>query len=245
MGTIPLAAPVRRAELERAVRGMALSVEGVRDDLIHLAAQVVALTNELNRRLEPAFEDAVERETPEVAQQIRMADDKSMARLQLGDCDDKYSTPSNGPDCRSILPICKGRCCTLHFALSTQDLDEGVIRWDYGKPYMIKQRLEDGRCVHNHPEEHYCTVYEHRPRPCRQYDCRTDQRIWKDFDKRELADLSPYARKEAGESPPLDLADRVRQRQVNLAMEAFSLGTNEGARRRYEAEELAKLRRDR
>jgi len=244
VGTAPLNAPVPRAEVERAVRGLALSIEGVRDDLIQLAAQVIALTHEMNRRFDPQVEEAVDEGTPEVAREIRKADDRSTTRLQLGDSEDKYDTASEGPNCREILPICKGRCCTLHFALSSQDLDEGVIRWDYGKPYIIRQRVEDGYCVHNHPEGHYCTVYEHRPRPCRQYDCRKDQRIWKDFDRRELADFSPYARKEDdGTTPPIDLAERVRQRQVNLAMEAFSVGTNEASRRRFELDELIKLRR--
>lgn len=134
----------------------------------------------------------------------------------------------------SILPICGGRCCTLHFALSTQDLDEGVIRWDYGRPYLIRQRASDGRCVHSDPERGHCTAYEHRPLPCRTYDCRDDPRIWADFDKKILADPSPFARKEGPPPTELDLIERMRARQLAMAMESFSLSTAEADRRRQE-----------
>lgn len=244
VGTEPLDRPITREELERTLRNVALSTESVRDDVIQLAAQVVALQAELDRRL-PGVDAAVDAATPKQLEQIRIVDNRAEGRLRLGECEDKYAAPRNGPDCPSILPICKGRCCKLHFALSTQDLDEGVIRWDYGKPYVIKQRLDDGLCVHSHPDTGSCTVYQHRPRPCRIYDCRNDQRIWKDFDKRELADLSPFTRKEevVPKPPPteLDLLEQVRARQVALAMESFSLNTDEAARRRLEREELDKL----
>ena len=246
VGTEPLDRPITREELERAMRNLALTTESVRDDVIQLAAQVVTLQAELDKRV-PGVDAAVDAATPKQLEQIRLVDNRAEGRLRLDDCEDKYAAPTNGPDCRAILPICEGRCCKLHFALSTQDLDEGVIRWDYGKPYVIKQRLDDGYCVHSHPTERHCTVYQHRPRPCRMYDCRKDQRIWKDFDKRELADLSPFTRKEEAEPKPppteLDLLERVRARQVALAMESFSLNTNEAARRRFERDELDKLKK--
>lgn len=224
-------APVSRAELERALRSMAITNESLRDDLIQLAAQVVALQAELDRRLD-GVDAAVNAAIPDQLLRIRVADDRSSLRLQLGDAVDKYQVSNeHGPPCLELLPICKGRCCSLHFPLSTQDLEEGVIRWDYGRPYLIKQRPEDNRCVHSDPDGGHCTVYEHRPAPCRKYDCRNDARIWKDFATRELAEESPYARKE-GEAPTeLDLVERVRTRQVALALETFSLGTNEPRRK--------------
>ena len=86
-------------------------------------------------------------------------------------------------DCDARLPLCKARCCTLPFALSVQDLDERVVRWDYSRPYQIGRR-PDGYCVHNEPGTCHCNVYEQRPGICRQYDCRKDKRIWVDFDAR-------------------------------------------------------------
>ncbi len=242
MGTAPHDAPVTRDELERALRRAALATEGVRDDVMQLAAQVVALTDELTRRLDGQEPDAnvaragtldatVEDAIPAVLERIRIRDERSSARVLLGDAEDKYRATAEGPDCEAILPICQARCCTLHFALSSQDLDEGVIRWDYGKPYVIRQRADDGYCVHNNPAGHGCTVYEVRPRPCRQYDCRQDPRIWVDFERRELAAASPYARKEGPAATQLDLIERVRARQVAMAMEGFALGTREAERR--------------
>lgn len=86
-------------------------------------------------------------------------------------------------DCDARLHLCKARCCTLVFPLSVQDLDERVVRWDYGKPYQIGRR-PDGYCVHNAPGTCHCTIYAQRPGVCRQYDCRSDKRIWVDFEKR-------------------------------------------------------------
>lgn len=246
--------PVTRAELERAIRRATIAIEGVRDDVLQLAAQVVALSDELTRRLDgvephpapagtpaPAaaatVEAAVEAAIPKLVEGIRLADEKSTARVLIGDAEDKYTAAHNGPDCDALIPICGARCCTFHFALSTQDLDEGVIRWDYGRPYLIKQRVEDGYCVHNHPERRGCTAYHHRPRPCREYDCRDDKRIWEDFERRVLAPPSPYARKDGPAETELDLVARVRARQMAMAMESFSLSTNEAARRAHERAE--------
>ncbi len=226
--------PVTREELERALRRASLAIESVRDDVIQLAAQVVALGEELGRRGQDTLEAAVEEATPNALERIRVQDERNSARLLIGDAEDKYRTTPNGPNCEELLPICEGRCCTLHFALSSQDLDEGVIRWDYGRPYLIRQRASDGYCVHNHETEHRCTEYHHRPRPCREYDCRKDERVWADFDQRILAPASPFARKDGPPVTELDLVERVRTRSIALAMESFSLTTREAERKRQE-----------
>src|SRR5215831_11364771 len=60
------------------------------------------------------------------------------AAVHVGAAIDKYAvTDLPDIDCASLLPLCKARCCKLTFALSFQDLDEGVVRWEYGMPYMI------------------------------------------------------------------------------------------------------------
>jgi Fe-S-cluster containining protein len=106
----------------------------------------------------------------------------SEAQIEVADMPDKYSlTDLPNIDCASLLHLCKARCCSLTFALSVQDLDERVVRWNYGRPYQIAQR-EDGYCVHN--EAGRCSIYKNRPGICRSYDCRNDKRIWEDFDKR-------------------------------------------------------------
>lgn len=96
---------------------------------------------------------------------------------------DKY-TFQKGVDinCGKRIHLCQAACCRLPFALSKQDIREGIVRWDLGRPYMIDQG-KDGYCNHMNRETLRCTAYENRPVPCRAFDCRTNKRIWLDFDK--------------------------------------------------------------
>ena len=232
-GTAGPGEPVTRADFERALRFLNASDVDLRDTLLRLAAQVVALTDELVRRIDhvepqpaepstPAraptgtVEEAVVDAVPETLAKIHAADERFTPRVWLEtDHADKYEM--TGPDvpCAALIDICKSRCCKLQFALSTADLDEGVIRWDYGRPYVIRQRASDGKCVHNDPATHFCTVHAQRPLVCRKYDCRTDKRIWLDFDNRVLAP-EPATDEDP---PPLDLMDRVRKRAQALLVE--------------------------
>lgn len=84
-------------------------------------------------------------------------------------------------DCTERVHLCKAACCRLPFALSKQDLEEGVVRWNLGEPYLIDQG-DDGYCSHLDRDALKCTAYKHRPVPCRGFDCRQDKRIWVDFD---------------------------------------------------------------
>lgn len=85
-------------------------------------------------------------------------------------------------DCANRLHLCKAACCRLPFALSKQDVQEGIVKWDLGQPYL-NARDEQGYCAHLERGTCRCTVYHHRPIPCRGYDCRKDGRIWLDFEK--------------------------------------------------------------
>ena len=84
-------------------------------------------------------------------------------------------------DCETRLPICKAVCCRLRFPLSVEEVESGAMRWDLGRPYFNRQG-EDGYCHQCDGETHACGVYEARPAPCREYSCKGDTRIWKDFD---------------------------------------------------------------
>jgi hypothetical protein len=86
-------------------------------------------------------------------------------------------------DCENRIPLCGAACCKLPLALSREDVQEGVVRWDLGRPYLIA-RDDDGYCGHMDRCTHRCGIYEQRPVPCRAYDCRNDTRIWLDFDAR-------------------------------------------------------------
>jgi Fe-S-cluster containining protein len=86
-------------------------------------------------------------------------------------------------DCASRIHLCQAACCRLALALSGEDVQEGLVRWDLGQPYIIA-RDEDGYCAHLDRKTCRCTVYDQRPIPCRGYDCRRDQRIWLDFGRK-------------------------------------------------------------
>ncbi len=226
-GTAEREAPVSRTDFERAVRHLNMSDHDLRDAVLQLAARVVALTDELTRRIDgvepdpappntPAapptstVEEAVNRLLPDALLNTVAGDARQPMRVSLDLGGDKYATTPSSPPCEELIPLCQARCCTLTFSLSTADLDEGVVRWDYGQPYLIRQRASDGYCVHCDPDSRSCTVHAQRPRVCRSYDCRDDVRIWIDYDKRIPQPLdAPLAKlKETG----FDLVERARLR---------------------------------
>jgi Fe-S-cluster containining protein len=238
-GTTPADAPVSRADFERGLRAVNIGVADLRDDLYRLAAQVVALTDELTRRMDgpapaadapPArsLDEVVDEATRPILDKIQSATEhtQSTNRLHIHPVDNKYDIAvDDGPPCEELLPLCEGRCCRLQFALSTQDLDEGVIRWDYGQPYLIRQRASDGYCVHNDPDTRGCDVHAARPRVCRVFDCRRDPRIWLDFERRIPAPEAALVHHRAGEAndSEFDLLERARARAVALRLERHAV----------------------
>ncbi len=216
-----------RADHDRGLRNVLLAVEELRGDLFHLAAHVIALQDELTRRLgadEAATASAaIEARIPVLARQIQAADIGAVGRLHLGDPIDKYEVPpipDGGPPCLELLSICEARCCGLDVPLTSQDLDEGVIRWDRGNPYLIAQEA-DGYCTHLSRSGAGCTCYEHRPAPCREYDCREDRRIWIDYEQRLVVPRDerprdrPYSAERRGHA--------ATARQMSLMVESRSL----------------------
>ncbi len=243
-GTAALDAPVSRADLERALRHLNLTALELRDGLMQLGARVVTLIDEVTRRVdgvepEPAppgtpavtsgltVEQAVAARTGETLTQVRAADARTQWRVLLDTGASKYETPSAPVPCAELLPLCQARCCTLDFALSPEDLDEGVVRWDYGQPYRIRQRQSDRYCVHCDPDTRHCTVHERRPRTCRIYDCSNDPRIWIDFARRIPATAD--ATRVPPDPPPVtgfDLMERVRLRTAATSAERLRLATS-------------------
>jgi hypothetical protein len=202
-------------ELLRAFRAALLRSEEIRGDLLRLAARVVAL----EEQVAPQASDAIDERERYVLAGIEAADAGSHHRLHLGEAVDKYAVPTDGgPPCAELIPICGARCCKISFPLTTQDLDEGVIRFDLGRPYL-NAHGDDGHCVHLDRTTRFCGVYEHRPAICRSFDCRTDPRIWSDYATLTLA--PPGA-----ELPPPDdfeLHERARVRALALTAESASV----------------------
>lgn len=99
---------------------------------------------------------------------------------------DKYTFEHEADvDCQSRLHICKAVCCKFPFALSRQDVEEGMIRWEFSRPYLIAHD-EDGYCKHLDRKTYLCTIRENRSAACRGFDCRDNERwkVWLDYDKR-------------------------------------------------------------
>jgi hypothetical protein len=209
------------AEALRALRASLLRIEEIRGELFHLAARVVALEEELGRRGgdAAALAAAVDAREGEVLAQIRAADDASHRRLHLAEPVDKYTVSSDGgPPCAELIPLCGARCCKLPFPLTTQDLDEAIIQFDVGRPYLIRHD-DDGHCSHLDRASRGCGVYDHRPAVCRQYDCRDDRRIWTDFATRTLAPPGT----EAPAPDEFQLHERARWRELALSVESESV----------------------
>jgi Fe-S-cluster containining protein len=242
-GTAHPDAPVSRSDFERAIRSLNMSDLDLRGALLNVAARVVALTDELTRRLDgveplpappntPApppsatIEATVEGRLGETLTTIQVGDATSASRVTLDLGGDKYATPSPDVPCAELIPLCHGRCCTLSFALSTTDLDEGVIRWDYGQPYLIRQRASDGYCVHNDPDSRACTVHRFRPRVCRSYDCRSDPRVWIDYERRIAAPMPGDADRDLVErtgGAAFNLLERAQARAAAVRRETLSI----------------------
>ena len=179
-----------RAELEDGLRFLHTLGMQSKIDLIDLTTRVLAITELLIssghldlRAYEQRRELVARRETE------RMASANHVAVI-LQEAKDKY-TLQDLPDidCKSLYHLCRGRCCVLNFHLSHQDLQERIVKWEYGSPYQIRHG-KDGYCVHWEPETFTCGIYEWRPTICRTYDCRKDERIWKDFERGILAEGS-------------------------------------------------------
>jgi Fe-S-cluster containining protein len=110
--------------------------------------------------------------------------DRGMGVAMQEDERDKYNFSETVEiDCASRVHLCHAACCRMSFALSQQDVEEGVVKWDLGRPYLIAQD-SDGYCRHLDRESNCCTVREQRPLPCRGNDCRQDKRVWVDFENR-------------------------------------------------------------
>lgn len=96
---------------------------------------------------------------------------------------DKYTFKHESEvNCLERIHICKAICCKFPFALSRQDVEEGIVRWDFSRPYVIAHDT-DGYCVHLDRKTYQCTVRDYRPVPCRGFDCRNNKKwpVWKTF----------------------------------------------------------------
>lgn len=119
-----------------------------------------------------------------LARVARHDDGTPEPKVRLRQYVDKYEMEGAEPiDCEARLHLCKARCCGFAIELTTQDLEEGKLRWDVMNPYLLPKEA-DHQCVYLDRGNGRCTVHPIRPATCRQYSCRTDKRVWIDFEQR-------------------------------------------------------------
>jgi hypothetical protein len=154
-----------------------------RKDTLEASAFLYALIELLNERGLLSIEELDERKRAVAERLVRKGRKQGSGVLLQEPEYDKYDFEQEAEiDCAGRIEICKAACCRLPFALSRQDVHEGVVRWDLGQPYIIAQGTE-GYCTHMEPENHSCSIRKQRPVPCRAYDCRKNNDIWLDFAK--------------------------------------------------------------
>jgi hypothetical protein len=122
-------------------------------------------------------------------------------------------------NCLERLHICEAACCKLDFALTVDEVEGASIKWDLGRPYLIRHAA-DGFCVHRDRSSGRCGVYEGRPATCKGYSCASDTRIWKDFEKMEL--------NTEWLSSNLGAPDRPRARAALVHLPVISRASDEG-----------------
>ncbi|MEW6110163.1 MAG: YkgJ family cysteine cluster protein [Nitrospirota bacterium] len=145
-----------------------------------------ALIEILNEKGLISIEELDERKKRVAEQVVSMFVESGISLIYQDPEYDKYNYEYEaGVDCMSRLDICRSVCCKLPHALSRQDVREGIIRWEFGRPYLIAHD-DDGYCVHLDRRTFRCTVYVNRPAACRGFDCRNTERwhIWQDYDKK-------------------------------------------------------------
>ena len=187
--------------------------------VLEVASFSYALIELLNERGVISIEELDERKRKVGQRLAEKFAEKGMGVALTDDEKDKYVYEGTVQiDCDERMPLCRGACCRLRFALTVQDLEEGSVKWELGRPYMIRHDA-DGYCHHVERETKHCGIYEKRPIICRSYDCRKDKRIWADFENRivspDLENLFP--RQEAQEPTRLYQLTRTSRSSENGA----------------------------
>lgn len=153
---------------------------------LETASFLYALIELLNEKGLLSIEELDERKKQVAERLVRKFKEGGVGLMCQDPEHDKYTFKHEAlVDCRSRLHICKAICCKFPFALSRQDVEEGIIRWDFGRPYLIAHD-SDGYCVHLDRKTYQCTVHENRPVPCRGFDCKDNEKwkVWVDYEKK-------------------------------------------------------------
>lgn len=152
---------------------------------IEVSSFLYALIEILNEKGLLTIEELDERKKQVAERLVRKFVESGVGLMYQDPEEDKYAFEKESVvDCEKRLDACRAICCKLPFALSRQDVKEGVISWEFGKPYLIAHG-DDGYCVHLDRKTFQCAVREHRPLPCRGFGCQDNERwhVWTDYEK--------------------------------------------------------------
>jgi Fe-S-cluster containining protein len=180
---------ISRDVLQEIAKGLLYTHVRINDEtskILEASSFLYALIELLSEKELIAIEDLDERKNQVAERLVRKFVDRGIGLLYQDSENGKYSFGHEADvDCLSRLGACKVICCKFPFALSKQDVNEGIIRWEFARPYLIAHG-NDGYCVHLDRETYRCTVREHRPLPCRGFDCHDNEkwRVWLDYGKK-------------------------------------------------------------
>lgn len=152
---------------------------------IEVSSFLYGLIELLNEKGLLTIEELDERKKQVAERLVRKFVESGMGLMYQDPEEDKYTFEKESHvDCEKRLDICKAICCKLPFALSRQDVKEGIVSWEFARPYLIAHG-EDGYCIHLDRNTFQCSVREHRPLPCRGFGCQDNERwhVWADYEK--------------------------------------------------------------
>jgi hypothetical protein len=111
---------------------------------LEIASFCYALIELLEEKGIISIEELDERKKVAGKRLVKKFAEKGMGVVALQDPEqDKYTFDKEVEvDCMSRIHVCKAVCCRLDFALSKQDIEEGIIKWDLGRPYMIAKDVK-------------------------------------------------------------------------------------------------------
>ena len=139
----------------------------------YLLQKGIIQSDELKETVEAVRKEILEKkESATLGVAIRVDGNEDQQQLAIVNCEER-------------LHICKAVCCRLHFALSVEEIESGLMKWELGKPYYNRHHTH-GYCHQMNLDKKCCSIYQNRPSVCKKYSCANDRRIWKNFEKMEL-----------------------------------------------------------
>jgi hypothetical protein len=106
---------------------------------LEVASFCYALIELLDEKGIITLDELDERKRSVAGRLVKKFAEKGMGALYQDPEYDKYTFDKKVEiDCQSRVHICKAACCRVFsFALSRQDIEEGIIKWNLGRPYLI------------------------------------------------------------------------------------------------------------